>query len=199
MKKFVSQVLLQSGKDLFGTDQPEFRQSLIYQMATDPTFIDPLQSFQKRRLYANVHLDFVVPLGTAAMLTQQEVEQIREKYEDREGIVEIIYPSSTYPIPINSKTTVIPVSDDNIPKEESDYREMLHSLNSVGWEKVLVRFSGVFPSAHNKICAMTRFSDIIDEYFGFPEGRFVMDDAAEWIGSVLEPSLATPNEPSITK
>ena len=59
---------------------------------------------------------------------------------------------------------------------------MIHSLDSCGWEKVIVNFNTIIPIAHNKLCALTRSPRFIFEnVLGFSEGRFVMDHAVEFL------------------
>ena len=70
---------------------------------------------------------------------------------------------------------------------------MADALDRCGWEKVLVHFDCVLPVAHNKIAAMTKFSDLIYNIMGYREGTFVMDHAADW----LSDPLVTPSEDSL--
>ena len=62
--------------------------------------------------------------------------------------------------------------------------EMRISLDSCGWEKVIVHFKVFIPLAHNQIAALTKFSHYIDKLFGFHDGRHIMDEAAVWLTSV---------------
>jgi hypothetical protein len=63
---------------------------------------------------------------------------------------------------------------------------MRKKLDLCGWEKMIVNFNGFFntllPLAHNKICALTKYPTwFYNGFLGFNEGKFVMDDAAEWL------------------
>eukprot|EP01040_Poterioochromonas_malhamensis_P004005 gene4005-4284_t len=182
LRTVVSSLFLQSGKDLFGTDKASFNQSLVYRLATDNSFLKPLQSFSRLRLYANVHLDFMVPLGTAAILPHKTVEEIRHKHRQHTGIVETLHPNNLH---ISSSESMWDdkeqVCANGDKEEEVAYRHMISSLNRLPWEKVLVRFSGTLPNAHNKICAMTKFGKPIDQVLGYDEGQYVIDHAVEWI------------------
>lgn len=133
-------------------------------------------------MYANVHLDFMVPLGTAAILPHKTVEEMRHKHRQHTGIVEILHPNNPH-ISVSEflwddKEKVCANGDQ---EEEVAYRHMISSLNRLPWEKVLVRFSGTLPNAHNKICAMTKFGKPIDQVLGYDEGQYVIDHAVEWI------------------
>lgn len=68
----------------------EEESSLLYRMATAEEFLRPLRTFQKRRLYANLNGDFVVPLGTAAFLNAEMVQTLRERYAYQFGILTTI-------------------------------------------------------------------------------------------------------------
>lgn len=84
----------ETGKDLFADfDSAHSNQmlgdnsALLYRMATDDSYLKPLRAFQKRRLYANLNGDFVVPLGTAAFLEPQKVQELRSQFASSYGIV----------------------------------------------------------------------------------------------------------------
>jgi hypothetical protein len=68
-------------------------------------------------------------------------------------------------------------------KDEEYIVDMIKSLNSCHWEKVFVHFRSFFPTAHNRICAMTKFGPAIDRMFGHWDGRQVMDHAFDWLSA----------------
>lgn len=98
VKSLAARTLRISGKQLFCLDHADFRQTLFYQLATSPDSLAPLRAFRTLRLYANVNLDFVVPLGTGAFLSDEEVKQVRQRYRRHYGIVETVPP----PVPSSS-------------------------------------------------------------------------------------------------
>eukprot|EP00981_Chlorochromonas_danica_P006933 scaffold1507_cov158-Ochromonas_danica.AAC.2 len=172
-KRGISSLLGRSIKNLFGMDGMGFNHSLIFDMATSRVFLDPLKAFRHRRLYANIENDLVVPLGTAAILPEDVVRGIRRRHHEDVGIVAILKThedENLYSTPSLKRKK----------KEEHLLRTMITGLNEVGWEKVLVHFPGQFPTAHNKICAMTKFGPLIDQLLGFEEGRPIMKDAVAW-------------------
>lgn len=170
LKKLVSIAMRSSGKDVFLNDNDSEANSLLYQMATTEEFLLPLKAFKSRRLYANIFRDFVVPLGTAAFLSPEDVDRIRNQSTGKFGIVQSIT------APILDTCTGITNSD------PTNYLEdMRKGLDSCGWEKILVNFAGIIPIAHNKICAMTKYTEAIDALLGYQEGRFVMEGAADYL------------------
>ena len=168
VKKLVSNLMLRSGKHVFLTDKYD-DQPLLYQMATEDIYLNPLKAFTKRRLYANLRNDFVVPCEISSLLSHDECITLRRKNQDQSGIVELIQ------------------EDDrkvrNLKKIESDsFYQMLYSLDSIGWSKVLVNFPGYLPMAHNKICALQRDPQwFYDKVMGTEQGKIVMNHAAEWL------------------
>ena len=179
--KTVSFLFFKTGQDIFGTDELNNNQnSLLYTMATNDKFLTPMKSFIKRRLYANLNRDFVVPLGTAAFLDSPTVDSFRSQYKNNFGIVKTLQTSSVsikdYSAVKNSKLK------DVTTKLDSLLSDMRVGLDSVGWEKVVVNFAGVLPIAHNKICALTRSPNwLYNDVLKFGEGQFVMVDAANWL------------------
>lgn len=175
VKSLVSHLLLQSGLELFSLDAPVFNQTLIYRMSTEKPFLESLRAFKSRRLYANLLLDFMVPLGTAAFLSAEEVSSLRRQYANQEGIVTVIHSNDSVFLDRRSEE-----AEDSSIREDRLYSQMIDGLNSLDWDKVLVRFPGRFlPMAHDKICAMTKFPAFIDQWLGYPEGRFVMDNVVD--------------------
>jgi hypothetical protein len=174
--------LLQSGKDLMSSGN----NSLLYQMATQSAWLNPLKEFKQRRLYVNLFGDSVVPLATGGIMTQTEATALRKKYKHKYGIVHVVN-SSLSP---NTKNQDDDDDDDNtcIEKktdlEDGFTQKMIDELNGCDWEKVLVHFEGNIPLAHNKICALTRDPTwLFDAVMGFNQGEFVMDHASDWLCS----------------
>lgn len=164
---------MKSGNELFGLDSELVEKRLLHVMGTNEIYLTPLRAFRLRRLYANIDNDFVVPLGTAAFVPKVEVARLRSTNQDRYGINAMV-----------DEFDIQSASQNGLLKDEDRYYlDMIQGLNSMSWEKLLVRFPGFWPDAHNKICAMTKYTPFIDELLGFPQGRFVMDDAANWFSS----------------
>lgn len=165
LKRTISYTLRKSGKDLFCTDASSFTDTLLYKMAHEEVFLAPLRAFKQRRLYANLENDFVVPLGTSALLDKAQVKGLREKHGASRGIV---------------ASLVTEPQDFIVAAGEDPLLSMMRSLNALGWEKQIVHFPGLLPIAHNKICALNRpVYWLLNGVFA--EGRFVMDHASEWL------------------
>jgi len=236
LKTMVSKVLGKTGEELLGTEiissaslppfvgsdgklngdsssstssgnVDEARLSLLYRMATKPEFLNPLRAFEQRRLFANLNLDFMVPLGTAAFLSDEEVANYRSLYSSQEsGVVATVH-TEQQPLPSpqsQSQSQIFHHSDSDKHQQQcsddADTKKgecnvttssiltkallkeaMRAGLDSCGWQKVIVNFSGFIPLAHNKIAALTKYTEALDRLLGFTEGRFVMDEAAEWL------------------
>ena len=172
IKRVVSRVMLSTGRDIFSIQDAEAaEESLLFRMATEDSFLSPLRSFTDRRLYANLNRDFVVPLGTAAFMANDLVKELRKEYQGETGIVSVLK------IPPNSNKNNRKYGGSN---SQTDH--MIGSLNDLGWDKVIVNFSGLLPIAHNKICALTREPKwLYDNILGFNVGQFVMQNASDWL------------------
>jgi len=157
LKKLVAKTMQNTGEELFILDGsgPD---ALLYLMATDRQFLDPLRSFRRRRLFANLNADFVVPLGTAAFLSKPLVAQYRQLYSSNYGIVHVLN-SDVSQSSDSSETPSFGNRDDLITA-------MRTGLDSMQWEKVLVHFASVVPIAHNKIAAITKFTKWMDSILG---------------------------------
>jgi hypothetical protein len=167
---------------MFAFDTPLLSRSLLYRMATSEDFLLPLRAFKHRRLYANLHNDFVVPLGTAGIFSADEVTKLRRKYRATRGIVATLQQEPTSILSSSDLQTHDPLD------------AMRAGLNSLGWEKTIVYFPGLLPIAHNTICALNRkVYWFLNEVFA--EGRFVMDHAAEWL-CPCDAAAAVPAEPT---
>jgi len=109
VKMAVANLFQTTGKDLFDdlsqktssseNDQDDIENDesngLLFHMATSENFLRPLRSFRKRRLYANLQGDLVVPLGTAAFMDPQQVQQLRSQYGSTYGILTTITTTTT--------------------------------------------------------------------------------------------------------
>jgi len=131
----VANCMRTTGRDLFGyTD-------VVERLATDPTFLDPLQKFQKRLLYANAyHTDFLVPTRTAAFLSEQN-PSIRRASTDTDQMASICMRVETLREEGNSidesrgsSFRLQPTKSDNNPIFSSC--ELAERLDSLGWTKV---------------------------------------------------------------
>ncbi|KAJ1409507.1 putative serine esterase-domain-containing protein [Ochromonadaceae sp. CCMP2298] len=178
LKNLVARTLKQTGRELFSIDASRSqRLHLLFRMATEAQFLLPLKAFATRRLYANLNLDLVVPLGTAAFLPRSEVDLYRAQFSSQSGVVKVITTTTDGDNEWAGTQEVC-----SSPDEEA-LQLMRVGLNSCGWEKFIVHFRGFIPLAHNKIAALTKYTDTLDALLGFTEGRFVMDAAAKWLTS----------------
>jgi len=169
VKKLVASTMLRSGRHVFLTDSDndKLTETLLYQMATSDMYLRPLKAFSKRRLYANLNNDFVVPCEISSLLSHDECKVLRKKNVFQSGIVAILSE--------NDKNTSTNASVDS-------FYHMLTSLDSIGWSKVIVNFPGSLPNAHNKICALSRYPQwFYDNVMGTSQGKMVMDNACEWL------------------
>jgi len=165
VKVLVAKSMQTTGEELFLLDSRKIADgnrsrgtdALLFHMATDRQFLDPLRSFRRRRLFANLNADFVVPLGTAAFLSKSIVALYRQKYASSYGIVHVI-----------NSGAVSPQSNESPSNYNRDdlIAAMRAGLDSMQWEKVLVHFDSVVPIAHNKIAAVTKFTDWMDSILG---------------------------------
>ena len=174
LKVVVSKVMLSTGRDIFGIKEnitSRTEDTLLYKMATEEAYLSPLRAFSSRRLYANLNRDFVVPLGTAAFMEDSLVQELRKEHYGKSGIVSSInVPSRSYESGILNSRRI------------SAADKMMGSLNDLGWDKVIVNFPGIFPIAHNKICALSRQPKwLFNTVLGFNEGEFLMKNACSWL------------------
>ena len=139
---------------------------LLVQMATHDEFLKPLAVFGRRRAYANLEGDALVPMGTAAFfvpigrstwgLFEKGVSDLfrskarilsDERYPEIECALEV--PAAPN-LCAEREGAGGGVGGDNADVEA----RMAAGLDSLGWSKVGVRFSGLLPLAHNKIVAL---------------------------------------------
>jgi len=191
LRRIVATLAGTSGLDLAFCDVAEFPDlpnSLLYQMATEEYYLAPLKAFSHRRLYANIKNDFLVPLGTSGILDDNEINYYQKALQTTtaSGIL--------FRIPANvSIEKDTHTFDPKIAQryEHSQYLEqMMKGLNSVGWEKLLVYFPSFFPSAHNKIMALTKFYEPFDTWMGYKQGVFIVDDMVKWVESLEQEGSA---------
>lgn len=134
----VANCMRTTGRDLFGyTD-------VVERLATDPTFLGPLQKFQKRLLYANAyHTDFLVPTRTAAFLSEQN-PSIRRATTDTDQMPSICMRVETLREEGNNIDSIGKTrgSSFQLQSKRSDKNpifsscELAERLDSLGWTKV---------------------------------------------------------------
>ena len=178
IKYFVSSLFSVTGRDMFMLDEGNMKHSILYKLATEDQYLLPLKAFKYRRLYANLQNDFMVSLPTASVMAPEDVVNLRNTYKDTYGIVTTLH------------TTVATINSGNEGDlSSSDTSTLLSTmrsnLNSLGWSKVIVNFKGIFPMAHNKIAAVTKFPLFFWNMFNFHEGSFVMEDLAQFLRSSI--------------
>lgn len=172
LKGLVASLLRETGRELFMRDVD----NLLYRMSCDEAFLEPLRQFKERRLYANLDGDFMVPLGTAAFLDDDQVRLLREKHSQESGIVTVIR---------HEGGGVAECKQGGVAKIES----MRAGLNSLQWDKHIVSFPARFPFsllplAHNKIAALRKNPRwLFTAVLGTSQGEPVMDHAAHWLSS----------------
>lgn len=189
MKNAAATLVGRTGEDLLGEDPNELiEENFLYRMATTEQYLQPLRCFQKRRALGNLRNDLMVPLGTAAFMSAQEVSALRKKHFSDTGVV---HTSLTHPVSPPDRDAVGCTGHQCHAGDASrqntvlaPVEEMRVSLDGLGWEKTIVNFNevwGFIPMAHNQIAALTKFSEAIDGWLGFHEGRYLMDEVARWI------------------
>jgi Putative serine esterase (DUF676) len=163
MKLAVGRFMGQTGLELFQKDEGR----LLLSMGTKEEFLSPLARFEQRRCYGNMINDFMVPLGTATLLSDSDVLRLRKRHRNKSGVVEVV----------ESEPQTRPESNNSI-------ESMRISLDSLGWSKHIVAFPGILPIAHNKIAALRKSPDFLFvNLLGTSEGELLMDSVAEWLGS----------------
>jgi len=184
LKRIVARLFTTTGRDLFSLDSESQTDTLLYKMATDKAFLGPLSAFRARRLYANLDNDFVVPLSTAAFMNSSESNKMRYQYghiRKNSFVATILTPSLSSCAGVYDNVSSLSCLN---PSITDPVNTMIESLNALGWEKYIAYFPGVFPLAHNKLCALKRFPSLLyDNLLQFKDGEFVMDNAAAWLVS----------------
>lgn len=193
LKTAVSMTMMRSGQELFLRDyDKDLGETLIYRMSTEAVFVHPLKKFKRRRLYANLDNDFVVPLSTAAFLQMDEVRQLRHTHIYSEGAeavneAKIVHSITTPPSEELSNSTCAEYSDE-LHHREALYSYMRSSLDNLGWEKYVVHFPfSISPLAHNKLAALKRSPEwFFCDFLGFNQGNPIMLHAASFLMSEAE-------------
>jgi len=168
LKQAVASTMGTTGRELFLLDDEQ----LLLKMATEEDYLAPLRQFAARRAYANLRNDFVVPLGTAAMLSPGTVCKLRADHTAQSGVVATINQNAQHPQEQQQQQD---------GSGEASQR-MLNSLNNLGWEKIVVHFPGILPISHNKIAALRKWPEwFFVGVMKTSEGEFLMDEAANWL------------------
>lgn len=187
VKNGIASMLGATGMDLFVHD-PNLLEgdSLVYRMSTSEEFLNPLRTFQRKRVYANLAQDLMVPLGTAAFLSASDVKFLRKNFSARTGVVHTMVTKSSDPSTVESDCAADKEAETETCAAMLPVDKMRRALDACGWEKVIVSFKGLYgflPMAHNQIAAVSKFGTVIDGLLGFHEGRYVMKHAADWLTS----------------
>lgn len=188
LRRIAASAFGRSGIDMSLSDSPDVTNSLLYQMATNESYLAALKCFPHRRLYANLWNDFLVPFGTSGIVDDEEIAFYQQGLFTKKdsGILFHLPPPSLPHTHNNSSQYAYTLH----PKYPQRYQHAMHvqamltGLNSVGWEKLFVYFPSFFPSAHNKIMAMTKFHEPFDTWLGYKEGVFLVDGMVAWIESL---------------
>ena len=192
-----------TAEDLLLRDAETASASLVAEMAScDSRFGAALAAFARRRLYANLQGDFMVPFGTASIEPGWGAG-VADSWRMR-NILERVGPTSL----VQSDERVLAgeadgigvvwargESDDGTRPEMAQPRgvdgdeievEMCRQLNQLEWSKVGVSFSGIsslLPLGHNKLAALKRtgWRKVFEKIEGAPDGEPIMRHAAEFI------------------
>ena len=117
---------------------------LVYRMATDETFLNPLSAFRQRVSYINAFdTDFMVPTATAGMLssysnTEQHLLSSEYDHWNPETIGFDVYAFETKPCNMPSSRRGIIQSTGTRSRRNDETLTMASSLDSLGWTKVFV-------------------------------------------------------------
>jgi len=167
---FMATALQKTGKELLLKDAEEARDSLMYRITTSEDYVRALSSFRRRRLYANLLNDLVVPLHTAAFLEDELAQRFRQRHSGESGIVAVV----------KTKKRSWTAAADSSPDDA--IANMRLALDSTGWTKVLVHHPSTLPTAHSKLAAVSRFPEFLhSDMLGFKKGNEIMAAAARWM------------------
>ena len=174
---FMATALQKTGKELLLKDAVEAKDSLMYRITSDEEYIRALTSFQRRRLYANLLNDLVVPLHTAAFLEDELAQRFRQRHSGESGVVAVV----------KTKKRSWTMAADASPDDSLAHMRL--ALDSAGWTKVLVHHPSTLPTAHSKLAAVSRFPEFLHaDMLGFKKGNEVMAAAARWLCGI-QPEL----------
>jgi len=180
LKKLVAATMWSTGSELFMQDHSDISKRLLYKMTHSEAFLKPLRLFQRRRAYANLDNDFMVPLQTAAFLAPEVVQQLRHEHIYTESMR---MGRSGKPSIVANFTT----ASSQQKYDSGTYESMRQNLDSLGWSKFIVYFPGTLPLAHNAIAGVCKKPDFLFMPFcklmGFDAGYFAMDHAALFLAS----------------
>eukprot|EP00934_Nitzschia_sp_Nitz4_P001120 Nitzschia sp. Nitz4//scaffold107_size73032//12908//14512//NITZ4_005756-RA/size73032-processed-gene-0.69-mRNA-1//-1//CDS//3329532581//1120//frame0 len=147
----VAHALGDTGKDIFRLND------LLHQMATSPTFLDPLANFRKRIAYANAYgTDFPVPASTAAFLSDtsdyphhfvalDSKTEMDAEHNDAAGFI-----IATLQTKSGASSSSDSSSNEELENLSEDQREldiMSRNLDALGWKKVFLDIRPVLPTA----------------------------------------------------
>nr|ADD95717.1 unknown protein [uncultured organism MedDCM-OCT-S04-C12] len=187
---WISRTMWQSGLELFFEDSEALQECILVRMGCDEEFLEPLRWFRKRRLYANLDLDFVVNLHTAAFLDPESVHRLRSENiysgvkSTEAHVATQLFSEKASDVPLCRSVGSAPFRSLPLSERESIYATIRSRLDSLGWEKVIVYFPTSLPLAlaHNKIASLRRpWTFGLYSILGFDEGDPVMDEAAAFV------------------
>lgn len=119
----------------------------------DLPYLQALGAFKRRCVYANVVNDAMVAYETAAQtpqpgeLSQSTIRQLQQ-VTGRQQMPQIMHVR---------EREAEPLPDGSLPTDAATQHERIAAgLATLTWREVAVAFPGLFPTAHNKICALQR-------------------------------------------
>jgi hypothetical protein len=140
---------------------------LLYKIATNSTYLNPLKSFQQRIAYANCYrTDFPVPMKTAAFFSEKstyphyfildddgsEEDEQQQQQQQQQQYGSMIIASLRTPIYGNDKEIDSYYDDTEYDDHDDDkLYQMSVSLDKLGWKKVLVDVREQLPSIRIRI------------------------------------------------
>ena len=200
-RALASALVGRTGRELMLDDDDNDAAPLVYRMATEQRFLDPLRSFRRRRCYGNLAGDFMVPFSTALFNVSAATPRwgflddsinrhpsSSPKKEREEGLISWIAhtqgASSPYPAGSSSPPSAASATT------SAGAAEMSRCLDSLGWSKVGCRvFQPAFalggltpPLAHNAIAALGRRDGVNRLLSGvWQKGRPIMDHCCTFL------------------
>ena len=129
--------------------------TLLWDMATSPKYLEPLGFFRKRIAYANAfQTDFPVPTETATFLhsMSQYPHHKISKHHDNKII-------SSFKTEKKNNTNIFSCSEERSAKDKimADLEIMSRSLDSLGWTKTFVDLRSEIPLSINLSKVKSRF------------------------------------------
>jgi Putative serine esterase (DUF676) len=135
----IASAMGETGRDLFRLN------TILYDMATQSSYVQPLSLFQKRICYANAYgTDFPVPASTAAFLSEHST--VPHYFADDDDVTiddtSLVQIATLYTTPaLNTgdvDATMATHTDATIASSDIELAQMSISLDSLGWKKVFV-------------------------------------------------------------